>query len=250
VAAQQYITALRWAGKHARAEQEALRGVTIGLWGSDPWQRPARYVSGLRARRFWRADEAAPGLCASLHAAREGIAAELRVLLGGGDGCAAQDEGLHTHNSTWRVCDVLHRCELADPRVEFTCAALLGWRALEGGGGASTPPKRNVLLGEAPLAAARITSAQFSVLWGGGVIRPHTGTSNTRLVLHFTIGNPEGASIRVGGSPWHPFVSDDCIALDDSFEHEVVHPGRAPRANLVVQLAHPDLRLHGHVLPN
>ena len=56
-----------------------------------------------------------------------------------------------------------------------------------------------------------------------------------------------GVSIRVGGGPsdggarWRRFVPGRCVAFDDSFEHEVRHAGRLERANLVVQLPHPDL---------
>ena len=84
-------------------------------------------------------------------------------------------------------------------------------------------------------------SAQFSLLEGGGHIRPHVGSTNRRLVIHFGLAG-HGAAIRVG-TQWRQFVVGRCIALDDSFEHEVIHAGRAHRATLVIQLLHPDLRV-------
>ena len=148
-----------------------------------------------------------------------------------------QDEGLQAPNTSWWVCDVMRRCMLHDPPAELEgpCAALLIWQMQH---------------------HRRIHSAQFSLLGGGGHIRPHVGSTNRRLVMHFTLPQSSqysvacdeaagrraeaDAALRVG-SRWRRFIGGRCVAFDDSFEHEVVHPGQACRANLVLQLSHPDL---------
>lgn len=225
-AAQHYITALQWSGQDVAAAAEARRTINSGLWGLDPWQRPVKYTHGLRARRYWSAADVSPGLCTRLRAARKQIAAEADGMLNSEKGhelCEAQAEGLHTHNTTWRVCDVLRRCDTSDSHVvAHTCKALR----------------------DDDEHGARYMSAQFSWLHGGGHIRSHTGPSNARLVLHFTPDEPGGAMIRVGSSwRWRRFKRGGCMVMDDSFEHEVIHPGRQPRVNLVVQMAHPDIHV-------
>ena len=155
------------------------------------------------------------------------VAAEAHALLGSADGCGTQEEGIHTDNSSWATCDVLSRCRARDPRVAAACTALQG--GTDGGGRARG------------LAWPRVLSAQFSALGGGAHVRPHTGSTNRRLVVHVTLGGGGGAAMRVGSGPWAAFEADGCVAFDDSFEHEVYHPGTAPRINLVVQVLHPEL---------
>lgn len=217
-ATQHWITALQWAGQHGRATSVAHRSVQEGLW-ELAMQRPAKFTAGLTAKPFWRADDVAPKLCQALQAAAGTLRAELATLQAADAGCATQDEGLHAANSSWRVCDVMRRCEVADPRVHSTCSVLLRWEAEQG---------------------QLIHSAQFSLLTGGGHIRSHVGSTNRRLFLHFSL-TGSGAAIRVG-TRWRKLVPGRCLGLDDSFEHEVVHAGRELRVTLVVQLLHPDLR--------
>ena len=224
-ATQHLVTALQWAGQHAHAASEVQRAMRDGLW-PRALQRPAKFTPGLRARPFWRAGAVAPRLCAALRNASAQLHTDLAALRAS-SGCATQDEGLHTANTSWQVCDVMQRCALHDPRVRATCDVLWRWEDAH---------------------AKRIHSAQFSLLAGGGHIRPHTGSTNRRLVIHYTLppaydGTSSaggGAAMRVG-SAWHHFVGGGCRAFDDSFEHEVVHAGRGIRENLVLQLAHPGL---------
>ena len=60
-------------------------------------------------------------------------------------------------------------------------------------------------------------------------------------MLHYGVAVPDGALLRAAAR-WRPFRHAACIAFDDSFEHEVRHLGAGPRATLVVQVVHPDLR--------
>lgn len=225
-ASQHLITALQWAGDVKRAGAEVQRAQRDGFW-PHAQQRPAKFTPGLTAKPFWNVQAVAPRLCTILRAASEDLAADLETLRSGesGGGCATQDEGLHASNTSWEVCDVLRRCERDDPRVRRTCVALLRWEAEH---------------------ARLLLSAQFSLLGGGGHIRPHVGSTNRRIVVHYTLANDGvergGAAIRVG-TRWRRFVGGRCLAFDDSWEHEVVHPAREPRANLVLQIAHPELTL-------
>ncbi|KAH8055081.1 peptide-aspartate beta-dioxygenase [Aureococcus anophagefferens] len=50
-----------------------------------------------------------------------------------------------------------------------------------------------------------------------------------------------GASIRVGDRAPVSWVPGEALVLDDSFEHEVVHAGAAPRVVLILDFWHPDL---------
>ena len=213
---QQLVSLLLWDRRPSEAQSVASRAVSLGLFPSVA-SRPVRFSVGLEARPMWPHERAAPGLCSALRSAHGAIAAELESLERTGR-CVEQDEGLHLPNSTWRVCDVFGGCVAGAARVRATCAAL---RMLP------TP--------------GHIISAQFSLLGVGAVVRPHTGPTNSRLVLHFGVTVRDGgASIRVGRR-WHRFKDGGCFAFDDSHEHEVVHWGDRRRDNLVVHVVHPGL---------
>ena len=243
-ALQQLVSVLQWQRRTAEADAVVKDAVATGVW-QLPLQRPARFERGLRATPFWRHEEVAPGLCERLRSAHDAIDDELEELLhvsshprlplrtrNAARACAPQDEGLHTPNSTWLTCELMQRCMKASgpggggtdlaflPRR--TCAALL----LDGG--ADGPS---------------VLNARFSILHGGALVRPHTGTSNRRLVLHYGVRVPNGAWLRAGRR-WAPFQPRECLTFDDSFEHEVWHLGSQPRATLVVQLLHPELQGH------
>lgn len=59
----------------------------------------------------------------------------------------------------------------------------------------------------------------FSLLTPGTVIRPHSGVSNCRVVVHLPLVVPENCALRVGGEV-HVWKEGRCIAFDDTFEHE------------------------------
>ena len=79
----------------------------------------------------------------------------------------------------------------------------------------------------------------------GAHIRPHCGTTNRRLILHFALRGSLGVEFRAGdetcGGGWRGYGGDgNAIVFDDSFEHEVRHKGKEDRFILLVVLAHPD----------
>ena len=69
----------------------------------------------------------------------------------------------------------------------------------------------------------------FSVLRPGTHLRPHCGSTNSRLTCHLGVVVPGGARVRVGDE-WREWAEGECLVFDDSWEHEVrtdVHVVRA-----------------------
>lgn len=83
----------------------------------------------------------------------------------------------------------------------------------------------------------------------GTHIKPHCGTTNRRLIMHFALRGSEDVEFRVGdddapsGDPkggWRTYRGDgNALVFDDSFEHEVRHGGAADRFVLLIVLSHP-----------
>lgn len=81
-------------------------------------------------------------------------------------------------------------------------------------------------------------TAMYSCLAAGARIPPHTGVTNTRLVLHLPLIVPTGCGYRVGhvtrewrvGVPW---------IFDDTIEHEAWNDSREPRLLLIFDIWHP-----------
>jgi aspartate beta-hydroxylase len=80
----------------------------------------------------------------------------------------------------------------------------------------------------------------FSIVYPHTHIRSHCGPSNLKLRYHLTIEEAEGAKIR-SGAEWRTWRRGQCLILDDSFEHEVIHDGETRRVVLIVDCWHPDL---------
>ena len=80
----------------------------------------------------------------------------------------------------------------------------------------------------------------FSVLRSGTHLRPHCGSTNTRLTAHLGLVVPSGCTIRTGGET-RTWEEGKCIVFDDSWEHEVVHSGAEDRSVLLINFWHPDL---------
>ena len=80
----------------------------------------------------------------------------------------------------------------------------------------------------------------FSIIYPGTHIRSHCGPSNLKLRYHLTVEEAEGAQIR-SGKEWRTWRRGECLILDDSFEHEVIHNGNRRRVVLIVDCWHPDL---------
>lgn len=74
----------------------------------------------------------------------------------------------------------------------------------------------------------------------GAHVLPHVGVTNQRLVLQFPLSGWEGVRFRVHDE-WRGYERGHAMVFDDSYEHEVVHQGTAPRIVLYAVLHHPDL---------
>jgi len=95
-------------------------------------------------------------------------------------------------------------------------------------------PRTAELLANAPLCQVpgHAPTAFFSVLAPRTRIPPHTGVTNTRLIVHLPLIVPPGCSYRVGaerrewreGSAW---------VFDDTFEHEAINDSDQPRVLLI-----------------
>jgi len=81
---------------------------------------------------------------------------------------------------------------------------------------------------------------ELSVLDATTRIPPHTGTVNTRLVVHLPLIVPPGCGFRVGGQQreWHP---GKAFVFDDSIDHEAWNDSDKPRAILIFNIWSPFL---------
>ena len=80
----------------------------------------------------------------------------------------------------------------------------------------------------------------FSVLRPGTHLRPHCGSTNTRLTCHLGLVVPRGCRIRAGDE-WRTWKEGEVLVFDDSWEHEVRHEGESDRVVLLINFWHPDL---------
>ncbi len=83
-------------------------------------------------------------------------------------------------------------------------------------------------------------SAVFSILDARTRIPPHTGVSNTRLIVHLPLIVPPGCGFRVGGErrEWQP---GKAFVFDDTIEHEAWNEGGEPRAVMIFDIWSPYL---------
>jgi aspartyl/asparaginyl beta-hydroxylase (cupin superfamily) len=103
-------------------------------------------------------------------------------------------------------------------------------------------PRTAALLASAPLAdvPGQAPTAFFSLLKPKTRIPPHTGVTNTRLVVHVPLIVPPGCGFRVGAETreWQP---GRAWVFDDTIEHEAWNDSDAPRAVLLVDTWNPFL---------
>lgn len=83
-------------------------------------------------------------------------------------------------------------------------------------------------------------TAVFSILDGKTRIPPHTGVTNTRLIVHLPLIVPPGCGFRVGAErrEWRP---GKAFVFDDTIEHEAWNDSDVPRAVLILDIWSPFL---------
>lgn len=210
-----------------RLEAVAKLGVAAGAW-LHPMQRPPHLVPGLRSKPWHDARDFR--FCALLERAYPAIRAEvLEMRRHAGSftpvgGRAAHDSSLVAAGE-WRELPLFGngarhaencaRCPVTARTMEAVPEAVE--LAMAGGG-----------------------ETLFSVLQPGTHLRPHCGSSNTRLTCHLGIVCPKGVSIRAGDE-WREWEEGRCLVFDDSWEHEVRHAGESERIVLLVNFWHPGL---------
>ena len=103
-------------------------------------------------------------------------------------------------------------------------------------------PQTAALLAAAPLAEVpgEAPTAFFSILEPRTRIPPHTGVTNTRLVVHVPLVIPPGCGFRVGSETrqWQP---GQTWVFDDTIEHEAWNGSDEPRAILILDIWNPFL---------
>ncbi|HEX7965070.1 MAG TPA: aspartyl/asparaginyl beta-hydroxylase domain-containing protein [Gammaproteobacteria bacterium] len=105
-------------------------------------------------------------------------------------------------------------------------------------------PRTIAALDAAPLnrVADHSPEALYSVLTPGAHIPPHTGVINVRLVVHLPLIVPSATEcgIRVGTETRH-WTEGQCIAFDDTFEHEAWNRSGKTRVVMIFDIWNPAL---------
>lgn len=251
VAVRAYQSALRVHPKHAPSiinlvynlEKDPLRGpaaatavarsaISRSVVWSNPLQRPQFWFPGLSAKpwwdaaKFWFSDLLRANFAEirrEWEAQRASFGAEV------GDRAGFAHDGTLKLRGSWRE----HVFFSNGTRVEKTARRF---------------PKTAALLNRIPdaVAAAQVGCGEtlFSTLAPGTVLRPHCGSTNARLTLHFGVVIPEGDITIRCGTESRKWIEGDSIVFDDSFEHEVIHNGNQPRTVLLVNFWHPEFQEH------
>ena len=81
-------------------------------------------------------------------------------------------------------------------------------------------------------------AVMFSVLAPETRIPPHTGTTNTRAIVHLPLIVPDGCGFRVGGET-REWVPGTAWAFDDTIEHEAWNDSDEPRVILILDMWNP-----------
>jgi len=81
----------------------------------------------------------------------------------------------------------------------------------------------------------------FSVLSPGAHILPHSGVSNSRIVVHLPLILPAQCVLKVAGIE-RAWQRQELLIFDDTFEHEAWNRSHSERVILLMDTWHPDLR--------
>ena len=210
-----------------KLEKVARMAVAAGMWAT--WmQRPPHFVPALRSQPWW--DKRAFGWCALLERNYAAIRDEVLALrrtpanftpVGGR---AAHDHTLVVAGE-WKEFPLFGngrcyeencaRCPVTTQTMRHATAAIQ--LAMAGGG-----------------------ETLFSTLKPGTHLRPHCGSTNTRLTAHLGILVPPGCWIRCGDE-WREWREGECLVFDDSWEHEVKQEADQDRVVLLINFWHPEL---------
>jgi len=87
---------------------------------------------------------------------------------------------------------------------------------------------------------ARAPTAYFSLLDAHTRIPPHTGVTNTRVIVHLPLIVPPGCGFRVG-SETREWIPGKAWVFDDTIEHEAWNESDTPRAILIFDIWNPFL---------
>ena len=87
---------------------------------------------------------------------------------------------------------------------------------------------------------ARGPTAYFSILDAHTRIPPHTGVTNTRLIVHLPLIVPPDCGFRVG-SETREWIPGKAWVFDDTIEHEAWNESDTPRAILIFDIWNPFL---------
>ena len=220
-----------WCRAFARCARHHLQGK---FWCNE-WQRPPHFVNGLTSRPFW--DAATMALCRDLEenfaAIRdEALAALSQSATWGNVGTRSTHDASLVASGTWREYPLLCGDQAGTSYAANRAACPVTMRVLESHPCALLCAKNGV--GE----------SLFSRLTPGSKLRPHCGSTNTRLTCHLGLRVPAGCTLMVGGVS-RGWEEGRCVVFDDSFEHEVSHHGpvgdtSVDRVVLLVNFWHPD----------
>jgi aspartyl/asparaginyl beta-hydroxylase (cupin superfamily) len=103
-------------------------------------------------------------------------------------------------------------------------------------------PKTAALLDRVPMASVpnAAPAVFFSTLAPKTLIPPHTGVTNTRLIVHVPLVVPEGCWFRVGNET-REWRHGEALIFDDTIEHEAWNGSDELRAILIFDVWNPHL---------
>jgi tetratricopeptide (TPR) repeat protein len=103
-------------------------------------------------------------------------------------------------------------------------------------------PQTTELLRQLPLAdvPGAAPNVFFSLLKPGTHIPPHTGVTNTRLIVHLPLMVPEGCWFRVGNET-REVRAGEAWVFDDTIEHEAKNESDQPRIILIFDVWNPHI---------
>jgi len=135
---------------------------------------------------------------------------------------ALDHEGLHTAGE-WKEFNILAHGKVNIPAIQLLPKTLKIILKLQ--------DATNMVLG----------GTKVSLMQPGTIVRPHTGQTNARLRIHLGVAIPDGRPrIRVGNET-KSWIEGKCLVIDDSYVHEVWHPGTERRIVLIVDVWHPEM---------